>query len=632
MSGIVGIIRFDGAPVSPELVRKMTADMSYRGPDGINHWIKGSVALGQCMMRTTRESLEENQPLTNEDNSLILVMDGRVDNWAELRLSLISSGARLRHRSDAEMVLRAYEAWGRECVQRIEGDFAFVIWDTRSRIAFCARDRVGNKPLHYHWDGKTFTFASELHVILALPWVKNELNGGVLAEFLTDEWHSRDETLWVGISRLMAAHTLVANERGPNMKNYWRPDAFERLPFTREDEYAEYYRALLIDVVRRMSRSDKPLACEVSGGLDSSAIFAVAEHLRQQHSLLAPALDGYTLDFHDDVNANELEFVEAVERHIGRQIQKIRPSQKPISWYADWATHYRDFPGYPNGVMGLGIRQAARKLGSRVLLTGVGGDEWLVGDRTYYADEIANRNWSEIYRCFKGDAGEAGSTTALWWLFRNGLLPVLPAGLKKSLRMLLATKQKTEMDRLYWLRPEMRNALLEQRSKCALPSTHTGGKIATRILDSYKDHAYVMLAREMEERLGSSVGIELRHPFWDPRMIQFAYSTPQQFRLRGHTDKALHRKAMAGFLPEKVLRRQTKADFSNIIDTRLREMSGEFTAELPSRRGNWVESSNAVSLYNEFVTDNLGHTIRARWMLWALFGCDAVAAQIKTIS
>ena len=170
MSGIAGIIHYHGAPVEPGLVEKMTNAMAYRGPDGINHWVKGSVALGQCMLRTTPESLEENQPLTNEDKSLVMVMDGRVDNWEELRRELLGRGAILRNRSDAELVLRAYETWGRECLVRIDGDFALSIWDARRQIVFCARDRIGNKPFHYHWNGNTLAFASDLHPILALPW------------------------------------------------------------------------------------------------------------------------------------------------------------------------------------------------------------------------------------------------------------------------------------------------------------------------------------------------------------------------------------------------------------------------------------------------------------------------------
>ena len=140
----------------------MTSAMAHRGPDGIRHWVRGPVALGHGLLCTTPESLEERQPLANEDESLVLVMDGRVDNWEELRRELLGCGARLRDRSDAELVLRAYELWGRESVQHLDGDFAFAVWDARRRALFCVRDRIGHKPFYYHWDGTTLAFASEL--------------------------------------------------------------------------------------------------------------------------------------------------------------------------------------------------------------------------------------------------------------------------------------------------------------------------------------------------------------------------------------------------------------------------------------------------------------------------------------
>jgi asparagine synthase (glutamine-hydrolysing) len=260
MSGIAGIIRFDGAPVESGLVEKMTADMAYRGPDGINHWVKGSVALGQCMLRTTPESLEEIQPLTNEDQSLVLVMDGRVDNWEELRKHLLTRGAALRNCADAELVLRAYETWGRDCLTHFDGDLALVIWDARRQEAFCARDRVGNKPFHYHWNANTLVFASELHPILALPWVPQIPNEGMLAEFLAAEWYTRDETLWIGILRLVAANCMTVGRRGLQIDQYWEPDLWAVPVYTKDEEYFEHYREVLTDSIRRLTRSHRPVA------------------------------------------------------------------------------------------------------------------------------------------------------------------------------------------------------------------------------------------------------------------------------------------------------------------------------------------------------------------------------------
>ena len=317
MSGIAGIIRFDGRPVEQGLITKMTAAMPYRGPDGINHWVRGSVALGQCMLRTTPKSLEETQPLTNEDESLVLVMDGWLSNWKELRAELLTKDVRLRNRADAELVLRAYEVWGAKCLAHIDGDFALVIWDARRREAFCARDRMGNKPFAYHWDGKMLMFASELHAILAMPGVPQIPNNGMIVEYISDEWFSFDETLWTGVMRLPGAHHMSVGSAGPQPVSYWTPNLNTPQPYARDEDYIEHYRDLFADCVRRLSRSHKPVAYEVSGGLNSSAVFCMAEHLRRSGKLPAPGMEGYTVALTEYEDADELSYARAVGQHLG---------------------------------------------------------------------------------------------------------------------------------------------------------------------------------------------------------------------------------------------------------------------------------------------------------------------------
>src|SRR5262245_22055975 len=133
MSGIAGVVRFDGMPIEPGLIEGMTSALSHRGPDGLSQWSDGPVGMGHCLLQTTPESLGETQPLLSSDGSLVLVMDGRVDNCEEVRAALMQKGAHLRTRSDAELVLHAYERWGRDCVRHIDGDFAVVIWDAHRR-------------------------------------------------------------------------------------------------------------------------------------------------------------------------------------------------------------------------------------------------------------------------------------------------------------------------------------------------------------------------------------------------------------------------------------------------------------------------------------------------------------------
>jgi asparagine synthase (glutamine-hydrolysing) len=625
MSGIAGIIHLDGAPVEAGLVEKMTAAMAHRGPDGINHWVKGSVALGQCMLRTTPESAEEVQPLTNEDQSIVLVMDGRVDNWEELRKELLGRGAVLRTRADAELVLRAYAIWGRECLSRIDGDFALAIWDARRRTAFCARDRFGNKPFNYHWDGRTLVFASELHAILEMPWVTQELNEGIVADFLNQEWHSRDETPWKRIWRLVAAHWMEVGHEGVRSAEYWRPDFHSTLCYANEDEYLEHYRALLTDTVRRMSRSQQKLAIEVSGGLDSSAIFAVAAKLQREEHSLAPDLAGYTLAFDDDPDANDLDYARAVRAFVGVSVHEVNPKSKPLSWYRDWARIYKEFPGYPNGVMGGDIRELAREQGCRALLVGDGGNEWLDGNRTYYAEELTAWQWRRIFGCLKTDIRKAGALRAAWWVARYGVVPLLPDFAKDIMRKMLLIYRRHTTSYQPWLTPQIR-AIASQRMKKPVVSFDglRFGRAGQRRQYSILLGPYSILAREMEERFAASLRMELRRPFWNAAMVQFAFSTPERLRCDGTTERALHRRAMQGLLPALVLDRKTQADFMIAFRRHADEMRQALSAELvfQQKRG-WVLPELMQERYTQFGDKSLIGV--PEWLVWSLFGCSALA-------
>ena len=625
MSGIAGIIRFDGAPVEPGQIERMTAAMAHRGPDGISQWVNGSVALGQCMLRTTPESLEEVQPLANEDASLVLVMDGRVDNWEELRAELLQHGVVLRTRADAELVLRAYEAWGHECLAHIDGDFALVIWDARNRTAFCARDRMGNKPLHYHWDGTTLAFASELHPILALPWVGEIPNEGMLAEFLAGDWLSRDETLWQGVMRLVAAHRMEVGAAGPRIEQYWAPDLWATLPYTRDEDYIEHYRELFTDSVRRMSRSHRPLACEVSGGLDSSAVFCMAEHLRRQGQLQAPAVEGYTLAFTDDSDANELAYARAVGDYLGVPIHEIPPTRMPLDWYAESAQAHREFPGFPNGSMSIDLRQQAAGRGSRVLLTGEWGDAWLQGSRAYYAEELSQRHWRAVYDCFRTDAAVAGTRQAARWVIRDGIFPLLPQSLQQALRRMVRTVRGSgdqARDALYWLSPEIRKAIELRRERFVPPHTPRVRNCGQRELLDMLDCAFSGQVMDQLERKGAQSGLEMRHPFGDPRIVQHAFSTPERLRLRGDRTKYIHVQAMQGLMPQAVLDRKTKAEFSVVFRGHLDGMKTPLTDGLPRERPDWVTHEGMARLFRVYQENpQFGWPL---WLLWSIHGCGSV--------
>jgi asparagine synthase (glutamine-hydrolysing) len=619
MSGIAGIIHFDGAPVATGLIEGMTSAMAYRGPDGIRHWQRGSVALGQCMLRTTPESLEETQPLANEDESLVLVIDGRVDNWEELRRELLSHGTVLRNRSDAELVLRAFETWGRDCLDHIDGDFALAIWDARRQQLFCARDRIGNKPFFYHWDGTTLVIASELHPILALPWVTEALNEDMLAEFIAWEFHSTDETVWAGILRLVEAHCMVVGNSAPHPEKYWQPDLWETLPFTTDQDYIDHYRELLADTVRRLSRSHRPVAVEVSGGLDSSAVFCAAEHLRRSGHLPAPAISGYTLAFPNDLQANEIAYARAVGEHLGLPIHEIDPSHLPLSWFADRARNERQFPGFPNTAMFEGMRQQIHKAGSRVVLTGEGGDEYLGGTRLYYAEELAQQQWSALRDSFRADVAAFGTSQAVGWFLRYGILPSLPSAIEDGIYRIARKLRGTAARDPYWLTPGMRDAILRRRKQSRRPRQRVrmAGQREMIRYDPFSDHVMQQI-----ECMGAKSGLEMRYPLRTQGIVQFACSTPERLRLRGDRSKGIHVRALQDVLPRLLLERTCKADFGVMFRAQLDKMGENLTRTIPTRRPNWVTADGMGRLYQTYQDHREYHW--PFWVLWGIHACDTI--------
>ena len=621
MSGIAGIIHFDGALVEPGLVEKMTNAMAYRGPDGINHWVQGSVGLGQCMLRTTPESLEENQPLTNEDESLVLVMDGRVDNWEELRRELLGHGAVLRNRSDAELVLRAYETWGRECLPHIDGDFALVIWDARRQLAFCARDRMGSKPFNYHWNGETFAFSSDLHPILLLPWIIQKPNEGMLSEFLAAKWYSSDETLRQGILRLVTAHRMEVGSGGPQLDQYWEPDLWNQPPYTTDEDYIEHYRQLFADSVRRLSRSHQPLAIEVSGGLDSSAVFSMAEHLRLLNRLPTPCIQGYTIAFTDDNRANELDYARVLGNCLDICIDEVSPSILSLSWFVERANTWVDFPGFANGTMAQNLLRQASLSGSRAILNGVGGDEWLSGSRVYYAEELKQRSWGTLYDCFRKDSSVFGAWQSLMWLLRYGFYPLTLPGFQHALRRIVRglTGRRGNPDTYYWLSSHMQESIkLRHRSTL----DHQVRCVGQRELLMTRHDAFLAIAREEAERLYAGFGLEVRRPLHTAEFVQYAFSTPERLRMRGDRDKYIHVQAMNRLMPQDILERKVKAEFSVMFRQHLDQMKDFFTETLPSERPEWVTRVGMKRLFQAYQDNPLAGW--PMWILWSIYGCYIV--------
>jgi asparagine synthase (glutamine-hydrolysing) len=625
MSGIAAIINFDGRPVEQGRIEAVTAVLSHRGPDGVTHWVRGSVALGHCMMGTTPEASEETQPLANEDESLVLVMDGWLGNWEELRAGLLARGVRLRSRSDAELVLRAFEVWGKECTSHLDGDFAFVVWNARARTAFCARDHTGNRPFYYRWEGQTLVVASEIRAVLEGMRQPRAFNEGVVAEYLAGEWYSVDETLWQGVLRLVAAHKMLVSANGATIECYWTPNLDETVPCKSDADYFEYYREVFADCVRRASRSNRPVAYEVSGGLDSSAVFCMAEHLRRSGRLPAPGIEGHTITYAPETGADERSYVAAVGEHLGVEIHGAEASHPPLSWYRERAQTWQDFPGFPNSATGDDFYREIAAKDIRVVLTGEGGDHCLTGSRMYYAEALAQGQWALLTSHINNDWRALGARETFAGFVRGGVIPLLPVSVRKlgktatrevRSRLRRQTDMETAERSRHWLSPRLR-ALAEQRrqrhnAKESWPVSRSRAGQLPMLNNIY--YPFGVLIMEQVERFGAHLGVELRSPMRSRKYIEFAFATPERLRLRGNRTKFIHTQALYGILPQKICERSDKADFGYTFRSNLALTATMFEELLSEIREDWVDKDELSRLYK--IHQSRPFDDWTNWILW----------------
>jgi asparagine synthase (glutamine-hydrolysing) len=278
MCGICGELRFDETPPDQQTILKMMARLERRGPDAAGHYLDAPVALGHRRLAVIDLSERSNQPLIDRELGLVLVFNGTIYNYPELKQDLISRGYRFFSDGDSEVILKAYAHWGEDCPRYLHGMFAFAIWDTKARTLFLARDRMGIKPLYYSQTRQTLRFASTSQALLAAGGVDTALDPVALHHHLT--LHAvvpAPRTLLRGLRKLAPAHSLTLRPDGRRrLRRYWRLTCPERVPDLTEWEWTEAVREALIRAVkRRRTIADVPVGVLLSGGLDSSLLVAL---------------------------------------------------------------------------------------------------------------------------------------------------------------------------------------------------------------------------------------------------------------------------------------------------------------------------------------------------------------------
>ena len=506
MCGIAGIFNFRGAPVSPPTLQAMTDAIAHRGPDGEGHWIEGSVGLGHRRLAIIDQSQQAHQPMISHNDRYVLSYNGEIYNFRELRSELEAKGYAFRSRSDSEVLLTAWTAWGAGALERFNGMFAFAIWDRTDKRLTLARDRYGIKPLYISQTPEGLAFGSEQKAILAQPSFKRHLDHEALYEYFTYQNIFTNRTLLAGIS-LLPAGCYATIEGGDSATAELKYTQYWDYNFTEPDqsvdsrEYLEELDRLFQQAVKRQLVSDVELGSYLSGGMDSGSITAIAAKSFPNMKTFTCGFDlssasGLELAFDERIQAEAMSALFKTEHY--EMVLKAGDMERALPKLAYHLEEPRVGQSYPN--------YYAAKLASKfvkVVMSGAGGDELFGGYPWRYYRAVNNTDFDDY----------AGKYYKFWQRLttqseRKAMFAPI-AGKVENVDPKQIFRSVFQQDKLHIDRPE-----------------------------DYINHSLYFEAKTflhglfvVEDKLSMSHGLETRVPFMDNDLVDFAMNCPVSLKL-----------------------------------------------------------------------------------------------------
>ncbi|MEE8442796.1 MAG: asparagine synthase (glutamine-hydrolyzing) [Dehalococcoidia bacterium] len=506
MCGIAGIYNRNGEPVEAEVLKRMTASMAHRGPDGEGCYTTGPVGLGHRRLAIIDLSPAGQQPMGNETGEVTITYSGEVYNYQELRKELEAKGHRFRSRTDTEVVVHAFEEWGEACVHRFNGMFAFAIWDSTKNRLFLARDRYGIKPLYYYDANGLFLFASEIKGLLEHPEVKARVCYEALGEYFTFQNIFNDKTLFDGVRLLPPGSTLTieaGREARVQQNRYWDYSFRDGIQDMSLDECSDEVYRLFDQAVTRQLVADVPVGSYLSGGMDSGSITSVAaRHIPRIHTFTGgfdlSSASGLELAF-DERPASELmanlfksEHYEVV-MHAG-DMEHILPT---LIWHLEDLRVGQCYPNYY-------VARLASKF-VKVVLSGGGGDELFAGYPWRYYRGLTSNGPDGYYQAYYN-----------YW----------QRLVQDEDRARFYNDDTYTRVRAYEPFDSFRNVFAE----ASVPMDSLEDMVNASLYFEIKTFLHGLLL--VEDKLSMAHSLETRVPFLDNDLVDFAMRVPARYKLR----------------------------------------------------------------------------------------------------
>lgn len=558
MCGIAGIVNRDGQKVDVNLLERIITLLNHRGPDESGVWAKGPVGFGH-----TRLSIIDlaggRQPMSNEDGTLWITFNGEIFNYLELRKELASKGHVFRTKSDTEVLLHLYEEEGAECVQRLNGQWAFAIWDTVRQRLFLSRDRMGIRPLFYTTTRNAFLFASEIKALLVHPEVRRELDVKALAEIFTFWCTLAPRTMFADVHELPPGHSLTLQDGNLKIERFWQPDYLPDLREARpEQEYIDELWELLLDATRLRLRSDVPVGTYLSGGLDSSLITAIVKKFSDT------PLRTFSVSF-DDAEFDESSYQNEVIQHLDTDHQRLHSHASDIARDLPEVIWHTEKPVLRTAPVPLfQLSGLVRSNGYKVVLTGEGSDEVLGGYDIFKEAKI---------RAFWGAQPKSHFRPQIL----RKLYPYLP-GLQNqpnAYRQAFFHVRSEDLEDVYFShvpRWEMTSKLcgfLADDVVDAIRDYNPRDQLRSSLPAKYGSWDYFCRAQCLEtmlllpgyilssqgDRVGMAHSVESRMPFLDHRVVEFASRLPITLKMKVLNEKYILKRCVGSLLPASVRQR-----------------------------------------------------------------------------
>ncbi len=553
MCGISGIFEFDQArTVARETVHRMNESLRHRGPDDEGIFAGPGIGLGHRRLSII-DVAGGHQPISNEDGSIWVLLNGEIYNYPELSTGLLARGHKFATHSDTEAIVHLYEEAGEECFAKLRGMFAIAIWDSKQRKLLLARDRVGKKPLYYCRDERVLIFGSELKAVLAANGLPHSIDPLAVSDYFSLGYIPAPKTIYKNVKKLPAAHYMVVSAAGVRQQEYWKL-SFAKVQTRSEAEWCDMIRQQLCLATRIRLMSEVPLGAFLSGGVDSSSVVAMMSRLMDRP--VTTCSIGFGVQKYD-----ESEFARQIAAQFNSEHHEHRVEVNALDVVDKLAWHYDEPFADSSAVPTYYVSKVARERVT-VALGGDGGDENFAGYRRYIFDRLENRLRSivptPLRRSLFGPLGRV--YPGLAWAPR-------PLRAKATFQSLSRSPLEGYFNSVSIFRPDEKPCLFEPEFAKEIEGYDS--------LDVFKTHydaadttdplsriQYVDIKTYLPDdiltkvdRASMAVSLELRAPILDHQFMELVASIPSSLKLRGKTGKYIFKRAMEPLLPADILYR-----------------------------------------------------------------------------